>query len=69
MDRAEAPLIYSPLARIATLEYFATVNPNFRPIQPISELVTKKFLSSHLSTAVQRGELVVESLFNLTIPQ
>ena len=60
--RARAPLIYFSLARIAALEYFATVNPNFKPTQPMSELTTKRCPSSLLSTAVQRGEIVGESL-------
>ena len=35
----------------------------------MSELVTKKSPSSQLSTAVQRGVLIVESRFNLTNSQ
>ena len=67
LDRARAPLILYSLARIAGLEYFVTVNPNFKPIQPVSGLTSKRSPSSHLSTAVQQGELVGESRFNLTI--
>jgi len=64
-----ALLIYILVARIATLEHFATVNPGFRPIQPMSDMTTKKPPSSHLSTGVQRGKLVVESRFDLTVSQ
>lgn len=65
----EALLIYISVARIATLEYFSTVNSSFRPIQPMSGLTTKKPLSSRFFTGVQRGKLVVGSRFNLTVPQ